>query len=61
MTGKSQKSPTSSDLGATDRSDGGRRFLIGAQFGEIRRKRADIDAKLRQMTEAEREKRGRRR
>jgi hypothetical protein len=29
--------------------------LTSAQFSEVRRKRADLDAKLRQMTSAERE------
>ena len=36
---------------------GGRRFLTSAQYAEIRRKRADLDAKLRQMTTAERARR----
>jgi hypothetical protein len=32
-------------------------LLTSAQFSEVRRKRADLDAKLRQMTSAERERR----
>jgi hypothetical protein len=34
-----------------------RRLLTKAQFAEIRRKRADLDAKLWQMTKAERDRR----
>jgi hypothetical protein len=44
--------------GATGDLHSPRRFLTDAQYAEIRRKRADLDAKLKQMTAAER---GRRR
>jgi hypothetical protein len=43
--------------GATGYINGQRRFLTSAQFAEIRRKRADLDTKLWQMTAAERERR----
>jgi hypothetical protein len=43
--------------GATGYINLGRRFLTSAQCVEIRRKRADLDAKLWQMTAAERERR----
>jgi hypothetical protein len=43
--------------GATGDPNGRRRTLTSAQFSEIRRKRADLDAKLRQMTAAERDRR----
>ena len=54
------KPPTSrlSVWSATGGPNGAPRFLTSAQYAEIRRKRADLDAKLRQMTWAER---GRRR
>jgi hypothetical protein len=47
-----------SSWGATGRLDGKRRFLTKAQFAEMRRKRADLDAKLWQLTLAERDRRG---
>ena len=37
--------------------EGKSRCLTKAQFAEVRRKRAEVDAKLRQMTAAERERR----
>jgi hypothetical protein len=43
--------------GATGSPNGSRLLLTSAQFSEVRRKRADLDAKLRQMTSAERERR----
>jgi hypothetical protein len=46
-----------SGWGPTGNPNGQRRFLTSAQFAEIRRKRADLDAKLWQMTKAERERR----
>jgi hypothetical protein len=46
-----------SDWGATGSSIGKRRLLTSAQFAEMRRKLADVDAKLRQMTAAERQRR----
>lgn len=55
MTKQSPKPPIvrASGWGATGSSDGKRRFLTSEQFAEIRRKRADLYAKLRQMTAAE--------
>jgi hypothetical protein len=54
---RSPKPPTvrSNDWGATDHLYGGRRFLTSAQLAQMRRKLADVDAKLRQMTAAERQ------
>jgi hypothetical protein len=43
--------------GATGYINGGRRFLTSAQYAETRRKRADLDAKLKQMTAVERDRR----
>jgi hypothetical protein len=43
--------------GATGYINGGRRFLTSAQYAEMRRKRVDLDAKLWQMTAAERDRR----
>jgi hypothetical protein len=43
--------------GATGSPDGKRRFLTSAECAEIRRKRADLNAKLWQTTAAERERR----
>jgi hypothetical protein len=40
--------------GGTGQSLGGRRLLTSTQYAEIRRKLADVDAKLREMTAAER-------
>jgi hypothetical protein len=53
------KPPTSrlSVWGATGDPNSARRFVTSAQYAEIRRKRADVDAKLKQMTAAERERR----
>jgi hypothetical protein len=47
-----------SNWGATGSSIGNRRLLTNAQFAEMRRKLADVDAKLRQLSATER---GRRR
>ena len=47
----------SSDWGATGSHDGSPRLLINAQCADKRRKRADMNEKLRQMTVAERERR----
>jgi hypothetical protein len=59
MATQSTKPPTarSNDWGATGSSIGKRRLLTSAQFAEMRRKLADVDAKLRQMTAAERQRR----
>jgi hypothetical protein len=46
-----------SDWGATGSHDTRPRILTGAQYAEKRRKRADLDAKLRQLTSAERDRR----
>lgn len=46
-----------SGWGATGYLDGSRRFLTSEEQAEMRRKRADVDAKLRQMRMAERERR----
>jgi hypothetical protein len=46
--------PRLSVWGATGDPYGGRRFLTSAQFAEMRRKRADLEAKLRQLSSAER-------
>jgi hypothetical protein len=46
-----------SGWGATGSPDGRRRPLSSVQWAEIRRKRADMYAKLRQMTAAERDRR----
>ena len=43
--------------GATGYLGASRRFLTSAQDAEVRRKRADLDAKLRQLTSAERDRR----
>jgi len=60
MARQSPKPPAArlSDWGATGGSIGKRRLLTSAQFAEMRRKLADVDAKLRQLSAAER---GRRR
>jgi hypothetical protein len=59
MARQSPKSPTArvSGWGATGHPDGARHILTSAQYAEMRRKRADLDAKLRQMTAAERNRR----
>jgi hypothetical protein len=49
--------PIYQPLRATGSPDGRRRFLTSAQCAEMRRKRADMDAKQRQMTAAERDRR----
>ena len=54
---QSRRRPDSAS-GATGDPNSARRFLTSAQYAEMRRKRADLDAKLKQMTAAER---GRRR
>jgi hypothetical protein len=46
-----------SEWGATGYHGASRRLLTSAQQAEMRRKRADVDAKLRQMTMAERDRR----
>jgi hypothetical protein len=46
-----------SGWGATGSPDGSRPLLTSAQYVEIRRKRADLEAKLRQLTATERERR----
>jgi len=46
--------PRLSVWGATSDPNSARRFLTSAQYAEMRRKRADLDAKLKQMTAAER-------
>jgi len=46
-----------SGWGATGYLGATRRFLTSAQQAEMRRKRADLDAKLRQMSMAERDRR----
>ena len=50
------KPPTAylSGWGATGNPDGKRRFLTSAQCAELRRKLADVDFKLRQLSAAER-------
>ena len=40
--------------GGTGQTLGGRRLLTSTQYAEIRRKLADVDAKLREMTAADR-------
>ena len=59
MARQTSKPPTArvSSWSAMGSPEGQRRFLTKAQFAELRRKRADVYAKLRQMTEAERERR----
>jgi hypothetical protein len=61
MAGRSSKPPPAAPMisgwGATGSPDGRRRPLSSAQWAEIRRKRADMYAKLRQMTAAERDRR----
>jgi hypothetical protein len=59
MATQSTKPPTArlSDSGATGHLIGGPRFLTSVQRAELRRKLADVDAKLRQMTWAEHERR----
>ena len=47
----------SSDRRATGGHDGSPRLLTNAQYADKRRKRADMNEKLRQMTVAERERR----
>jgi hypothetical protein len=56
---QSPKSPIApvSEWGATGSSIGKRRLLTSAQFAEMRRKLADVDAKLRQLGAAERARR----
>jgi len=56
MARKSTKPPAArvSDWGATGNSIGTRRLLTRSQFAEMRRKLADVDAKLRQLSAAER-------
>ena len=46
-----------SGWGATGSPNGSRPLLTSAQYAETRRKRADVDAKLKQLTAAERERR----
>jgi len=46
--------PRLSVWGATGDPNSARRFLTSAQYAEMRRKRADLDVKLKQMTAAER-------
>ena len=46
--------PRLSVWGAMGDLNSARRFLTSAQYAEMRRKRADLDAKLKQMTAAER-------
>jgi hypothetical protein len=57
MAKQSPKPPAArlSDWGATGNSIGKRRLLTRSQFADMRRKLADVDAKLRQMTAAERQ------
>ena len=43
--------------GAMGHLNGGRRFLTGAQLRSIRLQLSDLDAKLRQMTAAKRDRR----
>jgi len=60
MAGRLSKPPAApimSGWGATGSPDGRRRLLTSAQYAEMRRKRTDMDATLRQMTAAERERR----
>ena len=59
MGAQSPKPPSThiSGWGATGSPDGRRRLLTSAQFTEMRRKRADLNAKVRQMKAAERERR----
>jgi hypothetical protein len=56
MAKQSPKQPAArlSDWGATGGSIGKRRLLTRAQYAELRRKLADVDAKLRQLGAAER-------
>jgi hypothetical protein len=46
-----------SGWGGTGYPNGSRPLLTSAQYAEMRRKRADVDAKLKQMTAAERDRR----
>ena len=46
-----------SGWGATGSPNGSRSLLTSAQYAEMRRKRVDLEAKLRQMTAAERDRR----
>jgi hypothetical protein len=59
MARQTSKPPTArvSGWGVTGSPEGKGRFLSKAQFAELRRKRADVHAKLRQMVYAERERR----
>ena len=59
MIGQPPKPPAArvSGWGSTGSPDGKRRLLSRAQYAEIRRKRADLYVKLRQMTAAERDRR----
>jgi hypothetical protein len=57
---KQSPKPTTSHIpgsGATRRLIGGHRFLTSAECTELRRKLIDVDAKLRQLTTAERNRR----
>jgi hypothetical protein len=57
MARQTSKPPTArvSGWGVTGSPEGKGRFLSKTQFAELRRKRADVHAKLRQMVYAERE------
>lgn len=59
MARQTSKPPTArvSGWGAMGSPEGKSRCLTKARFAEVRRKRAEVDAKLRQMTAAERERR----
>jgi hypothetical protein len=59
MARQTSKPPTArvSGLGATGSPESKGRFLSKTQFAELRRKRADVHAKLRQMLYAERDRR----
>jgi hypothetical protein len=46
-----------SGWGGTGYPNGSRPLLTSAQYAEMRRKRADLDAKLKQMTAVERDRR----
>ena len=56
MARKSTKPPAArvSDWGVTGNYIGKRRLLTRSQFAEMRRKLADVDAKLRELSAAER-------
>jgi hypothetical protein len=57
MAKQSLKPPTAriSGWGRTGYPNGSRPLLTRTQYAEMRRKRADLDAKLKQMTAAERD------